>query len=95
MTYPQAVATRMIDDARVLVTRFDFAPQAQTSWHRHDYDYVITAVTDCFMLIEEPRGTWRETMVKAGTSYCRDKGVAHNVINNGAAPMTFVEVELK
>ena len=95
MSRPQAVATRMVEDDRVIVTRFDFAPGAETGWHRHGYDYVITAVTDCQMLLEEPGGESREVMVPAGTAYRREEGVEHNVINGGDAPMSFVEVELK
>ena len=92
---PQATATCQIDDARIRVTRFDFAPGAETGWHEHGHDYVITALTDCAMLLEEPGGTTRRTHVPAGTSYRRDQGVRHNVINDGEQPMSFVEVELK
>ena len=49
-------ATQMIDDSRVRVTRFDFAPGTQTGWHRHAFDYVITAITDCKMRLELPGG---------------------------------------
>ena len=35
----------LIDNDQVRVTRFDFTPGAQTGWHRHEYDYVITAIT--------------------------------------------------
>lgn len=92
---PQAEATQMIDDARVRVTRFDFAPGAETGWHRHAMDYVITAITDCHMRLELPDGSVNEVTVAAGVTYRRDEGVEHNVINAGDAPMTFVEVELK
>ncbi|WP_217358466.1 cupin domain-containing protein [Ruegeria atlantica] len=92
---PQATATRMIDDARVRVTRFDFAPGAETGWHRHTMDYVITAITVCHMRLELPDGTASDVTVPAGTAYRRDEGVEHNVINAGDDPMSFVEVELK
>lgn len=95
MTRAQATATQMIDDARVRATRFDFVPGAETGWHTHGYDYVIVAVTDCAMLLENPDGTTREADVLAGQSYRREEGVEHNVINRGSAPMSFVEVELK
>ena len=85
----------MIDDNRVRVTRFDFAPGAETGWHVHGLDYVITALTDCPMALELPGGTLRRVLVEAGTSYRRDAGVEHNVINDGKAAMAFVEVELK
>ncbi|WP_377191367.1 cupin domain-containing protein [Ruegeria meonggei] len=92
---PQAVATQMIDDARVRVTRFDFEPDAETGWHRHAMDYVITAITDCQMRLELPDGTTSNVTVPAGTAYRRDEGVEHNVINAGDVAMSFVEVELK
>ena len=88
-------ATVMVDDARVRVARFDFAPGAETGWHRHGHDYVITAVTDCPMLIEEKDGSTRRVLVAAGTAYRRDEGVEHNVVNDGPVPMSFVEIELK
>jgi quercetin dioxygenase-like cupin family protein len=88
-------ATLLIDDARVRVTRFDFAPGAETGWHRHGHDYVITTLTDCAMLLEEPGGTSRRVDIPAGTAYRRDEGVEHNVVNAGPGPMAFVEVELK
>ncbi len=89
------MATTLVDDDRVRVTRFDFAPGAETGWHRHVHDYVITAVTDCHMLLEEPGGCTRRVLVPAGTAYRRAEGVEHNVINDGPAAMSFVEVELK
>jgi quercetin dioxygenase-like cupin family protein len=88
-------ATQLIDDARTRVTRFDFEPGQQTGWHRHEMDYVITALTDCHMRLELPGGEIRENNVAAGSVYRRDEGIEHNVINGGDAPMSFVEVELK
>jgi len=88
-------ATRLIDDDRVRVTRFDFAPGDETGWHVHAMDYVITAVTSCHMRLELADGTTNEVTVPAGQAYRRDAGVEHNVINAGTAPMSFVEVELK
>ena len=85
----------MIDDSRVRVTRFDFEPGAETGWHTHPMDYVITAISDCEMLLEEPGGSTREVSVPQGSAYRRDEGVEHNVINNGPEPMSFVEIELK
>jgi quercetin dioxygenase-like cupin family protein len=79
----------------VRVTRWDFVPGAETGWHCHQLDYVVTPVTDCAFLLEEPGGTSRRVDMKAGAAYGRACGVEHNVVNGGAAPMSFVEVELK
>ena len=95
MTRVPCTATVLVDDERVRVTRFDFAPGAETGWHRHGYDYVITALTDCHMLLVDPGGAERRVLVPAGTAYRRSEGVEHNVINDGDQPMRFVEVELK
>jgi quercetin dioxygenase-like cupin family protein len=92
---PNCTATLLVDDDRVRVTRFEFAPGAETGWHRHGMDYVITAVTDCHMLLEEPGGGTRKVLVPAGTAYRKLEGVEHNVVNDGALAMIFVETELK
>ncbi len=94
MARPAAKATQMIDDARVRVTRFDFVSGAETGWHEHGMDYVITAVTDCDMLLIEAAGS-RKVHVAKGDSYRRDAGIKHNVINDADTEMSFVEVELK
>ena len=90
-----AISTTLIDNDQVRVTRFDFAPGAHTGWHRHEHDYVITAITQLNMRLEEPDETEREVTVVAGEAYFRNVGVEHNVINMGSAPMSFIEVELK
>jgi len=89
-----AKATMLTDDARTRVTRFDFAPDAETGWHKHEMDYVIVPLTDCTMLLEEPGGERTATIPK-GEAYTRLQGVEHNVINNSDAPMSFIEIELK
>jgi len=88
-------ATQLIDDACTRVTRFDFAPGDETGWHVHGFDYVITALTDCYMRLELPGGEVSEVTVSKGSAYRREAGVEHNVINAGPAQMSFVEVELK
>lgn len=95
MNRSTATATQFVDDDRVRVTRFDFSPGAETGWHRHEFDYVITTLTPCSMMLEEPDGGTRTISFKAGEAYRRDEGIEHNVINNGDQPMSFVEVELK
>lgn len=95
MSRRSAEMTQLVDDDAVRVARFDFAPGAETGWHRHEMDYVIAAITDCPMLIEEPGGHTREVLVRCGEAYKRTAGVEHNVINNSAFPMRFIEIELK
>ncbi len=95
MAREQAQATELVDDERVRVTRFDFSPGAETGWHVHGMDYVITTLTECVMQLEEPGGETRIVTIPEGTAYRRDSGVEHNVVNAGSTAMAFVEVELK
>ena len=90
-----ARATVLVDDDLVKVTRWDFAPGAETGWHRHGMDYVVTTLTPCAFVLEGADGQTRRVDMEAGVAYRRDEGVEHNVINGGEAPMAFVEVELK
>ena len=41
-----AKATVFIDNERVIVTEYRFAPGDNTGWHRHGHDYVIVPLTD-------------------------------------------------
>jgi beta-alanine degradation protein BauB len=89
-----AVATVLIDDATSRVTRWDFEPGASTGFHSHGLDYIVVPMTDCNFLIEDKDGE-RRVFVARGAAYARQKGIEHNVINGGAEPMSFIEVEVR
>lgn len=91
---PPAIATILADDAVVRITRWDFEPGAATGHHVHGLGYVVVPMTDCEFLLEEPGGERRADIAK-GAAYRRDAGVAHNVINAGTRPMSFIEIEYK
>lgn len=88
-------STLLIDGEKVRVTRFDFEPGQETGWHEHGYDYVITAITNCHMMLENSDGTNSTAEIKGGDAYSRKAGVRHNVINSSDKLMTFIEIELK
>ncbi|WP_374448016.1 cupin domain-containing protein [Stella sp.] len=89
-----AKPTVFIDNDRVRVTEWRFAPGAATGWHRHEYDYVVVPITDGTLLLRTPEGE-REAPLKLGVPYNRDAGVEHDVINGGTTELAFIEVELK
>jgi len=91
---PSATSRSLLNDDLVRVTRWDFAPGAETGWHKHTMDYVIVPMTPCHFLLEEPGGQ-RKADMQAGDVYRRDEGVEHNVVNAGNKPMAFIEIELK
>jgi len=90
----KAVPTVQIENDRVIVTEWRFAPGAETAWHRHGHDYVVVPQTTGTLLLEE-RGGNREARLTGGVSYFRNVGVEHNVINANDFEFVFVEVEIK
>jgi len=90
----RAVGTVQVDDAAVRVTRWDFAPGAATGWHRHEYPYVVVPILAGTLKVVDTAGE-RLVPLPLGGSYARPAGVEHDVINAGAGPMAFVEIEMK
>ena len=90
----EAVPTVQVDNDRVRVTEWRFAPGAATGWHRHEFDYVVVPITTGALLLKEGDGE-RYAELTAGVSYSREVGVEHNVINANDYEFVFVEVEMK
>lgn len=85
---------RQIDNERVTVTEWRFAPGASTGWHRHMHDYVVVPLSSGTLRLDEPAGS-REANLVAGVSYTREAGVEHDVVNVNPYEFRFVEIELK
>ena len=94
MSRAQAVASVQVDNQRVIVTEWRFAPGAETGRHRHGYDYVVVPITDGTLLLETQQGD-KYAELKAGQAYFRQAGVEHNVINASDHEIVFVETEIK
>jgi beta-alanine degradation protein BauB len=90
----KATAVVQVENARVIVTEYRFAPGAETGDHVHAHDYVVVPLTSGVLRLVEPEGV-REASLQAGVSYARPAGVAHNVINANDYEFRFVEVEIK
>lgn len=90
----QAVPTVQVDNDRVIVTEWCFAPGAETGHHVHGHDYVVVPMTTGILRLVEPGGT-RDVQLTAGVSYARGVGVAHNVINANDYEFKFIEIEIK
>ena len=90
----EAVPTVQIENDRVIVTEWKFAPGAETTWHTHAYDYVVVPQTTGQLLIKSEAGE-RISALVTGKSYSREKGVKHNVVNINSHEFTFIEIEMK
>jgi len=90
----KAVATVRIDNDRVRVTEWRFAPGAHTGHHRHEYAYVVVPMTSGPLAIRSAAGD-ATAQLTVGAPYYRDAGVEHDVINPNSGEFVFVEIELK
>ena len=90
-----ATHTVALEDERVIVNRFDFAPGEDTGHHVHGHPYVIVPLTDGRLRIEDDTQGEVFADLTAGVPYSRPAGVSHNVFNAGDAPLSFLEIEIK
>ena len=95
MSRAAAVPTVQIDNDRMRVTEWRFAPGAATGFHRHDYDYCVVPLNTGRLGIEAAGKTMTEAQLKTGVSYYRNAGVEHDVINVNPFEFAFIEIELK
>jgi beta-alanine degradation protein BauB len=84
-----------VDTSEVRVTEWRLAPGSATGHHIHEMDYVIVPVTAGEMTIVAPNGERSKAQLSAGKSYFRKAGVEHDVLNETASEIVFLEVELK
>ena len=94
MTRTPAIATVQIDNERVRVTEWRFAPGTETGWHVHPTDYVVVPMTTGELVLETSDGVVANGLT-AGVSYTRLAGNEHNVVNAADTEFVFVEIELK
>jgi beta-alanine degradation protein BauB len=90
----RAVATVSVDNARVRVTEWRFAPGATTGHHRHEWAYVIVPMTTGRLAATGPAGDSVNELV-AGQPYFRPAGMEHDIRNANAFEFVFIEIELK
>jgi quercetin dioxygenase-like cupin family protein len=84
-----------VDTPEVRVTRWRLAPGSATGHHIHEMDYVIVPVTGGQMTIVARGGERSNARLSAGVSYFRKAGVEHDVLNETATEIVFLEIELK
>ena len=94
MNAEKAKLTVFIDNDRVRVLEWRFAPGAEVGHHVHGLDYVVVPIMDGNLRAVTSEGE-SVNQLKVGQPYFRNAGVEHNVINANAEEFAFIEVELK
>ena len=90
----KAVPTVQVDNPRVRVTEWRFAPGAATGYHRHEYDYVVVPMSTGKLGLEGPEGATTAEL-ETGRPYFREAGIEHDVRNVNEYEFVFVEIEIK
>ena len=91
---PTATASVHLENDRVRVTEWRFAPGAATGWHRHEHDYVVVPLVTGKLRLEDRDGA-KEAELAVGQPYFREAGVEHDVVNVNDFEFAFIETELK
>ncbi len=91
---PKAVASKQIDNERVIVTEWRFEPGAETGWHKHGYNYIVVPGMNGNLLLETTEGE-NIAELREGQSYFRPTDVEHNVVNANDFEFYFVEIKLR
>ncbi len=94
MPRPRARPSIQVENDRVTVTEWRFAPGAETGWHRHAHDYVVVPMVTGRLDLDDGKER-RPAELVTGRSYYRPVGVEHNVINANDYEFVFVEIEFK
>jgi quercetin dioxygenase-like cupin family protein len=89
-----AKVIKHVENNKVIVTEYRFAPGANTGWHRHGYDYVVVPLMDGKLKLVTKQGENFAEM-KKGQPYFRGEGVEHDVVNATDGEYAFIEIELK
>ncbi len=88
-----AVPTIQIKNDQIIVTRWSFAPGAETGWHRHAHDYIVVPLTSGKLQADSKQDSTTMDLA-TGISYSRPAGVEHNVININDHEFEFIEIEI-
>jgi len=89
-----AIPTLQSDTPEARVTEWRLPPGSATGHHRHEFDYVVVPMTDGTLTAVTPQGR-TPAPIRKGQSYFRKAGVEHDIVNETAAEIVFVEVEIK
>lgn len=89
-----ATGTVQIDNPRVRVTEWRFAPGTATGHHRHELDYVVVPLTSGRLTVIAASGETTAELA-TGQAYFRRAGVEHDVRNENPFEFSFIEIEIK
>ena len=85
----------LVDDDKTRITQWVIAPDEQTGWHLHDFDYVTIQQSEGRLHLDYADGSEKEIDYVPGTSAVNRAPVEHNAINVGDVDIVVLEIEYK
>ena len=89
------MADMQVDASEVRVTEWPLVPGSSTGRHGHVMDYGIVPITSGEMTIITANGERSRASIDAGKSNFPKAEVDHDVHNETASEIVFLEIELK
>jgi quercetin dioxygenase-like cupin family protein len=89
-----ARASVQVDTPEARVTEWRLPPGSAIGHHRHEHDYVVVPITTGVMTVISASGS-AQNPIEIGRSYFHKAGVEHDVRNDTAREIVFIEIEIK
>ena len=89
----KAISSVQVENDRVRIREWRFAPSTETGWHRHEYDFVVVPQTSGRLRLRTKENESHVDLVE-GCAYTRPAGVEHNVYNMGKEEIVLIEIDL-
>lgn len=90
----KAISLTMVDDDRVLATKWTLPPDTETGHHKHGMDYVVVYLKGGTLTVSSVAGEAQAAVVEHSLT-SRAAGIEHNVMNKSDAEIEFIEIEIK
>jgi quercetin dioxygenase-like cupin family protein len=91
---PTPVSKVLLDNDRVVVTRWTLPRGARTGPHVHGHDYVVVPILSATLAVTMPDGVETSAEQHALVPYFRAAGVEHDVAARDKR-VDFIEIEIR
>jgi mannose-6-phosphate isomerase-like protein (cupin superfamily) len=86
----------LVDNDKVTVRRWKFAPGERSPWHTHSLDHVFVVVHGSNIREYLPDGTIHDDEQETGhAAFVPGTGKTHSFENHGTVPYEMISIELK
>ena len=87
--------TLLLDEDLSRITQLVFQPSDQTSWHRHEYDYVTEQQLSGALLLQGANGSEKRVDDEDGLTMSCAAPVKHNATSVSDVGARYLEIEYK